>query len=83
MCISDNDTAFAMAVNKSHGFDIGYTVFVRPHQACQLKDYELAYGRITRARQALTLVSPQRAMRASALESLAKSASDLRLRSNT
>jgi hypothetical protein len=83
MCISDTETAFAMAVHKSQGFEIGYTVFVWPDQGCHLMDYELAYRGITRARQALTLVSPQRAMRASALESMAKSASGLRLRSNT
>lgn len=72
MCITDTDTAFAMAVNKSHGFDIGYTVFVRPHQACQLLDCELAYKGITRVLQAFSLVCPQWAMRASALGSLTK-----------
>ncbi|TDM06968.1 MAG: exodeoxyribonuclease V subunit alpha [Ideonella sp. MAG2] len=77
MRLPHTDTAFAMTVHKSQGSEFGHTVLVLPDQGGQLLSRELIYTGITRARQAFTLVCPQRQLWAQALENRTQRASGL------
>lgn len=78
--LSDAETAFAMTVHKSQGSEFDHTVLVLPAEAPRMLTRELVYTGITRARRALTLVTPkgdaletalaQRTRRASGLPAL-------------
>ena len=61
------ETAFAMTVHKSQGSEFAHTVLVLPEVSNQALTRELVYTGITRARQALTLVSGTRQVLADAL----------------
>ena len=52
------ETAFAMTVHKAQGSEFDHTVLVLPPEGGRLCSRELIYTGITRARSALTLVSP-------------------------
>lgn len=77
MRLPHTDTAFAMTVHKSQGSEFGHTVLVLPDLGGQLLSRELVYTGITRARQAFTLVCPQRQLWGQALEKLTQRASGL------
>ncbi len=53
------ETAFAMTVHKSQGSEFGHVVLVLAPEAARVATREWLYTGITRARQALTLVSAQ------------------------
>ncbi|MDZ7813828.1 MAG: exodeoxyribonuclease V subunit alpha [Ideonella sp.] len=77
MRLPHTDTAFAMTVHKAQGSEFGHTVLVLPDQGGQWLSRELVYTGITRARQAFTLVCPQRPLWAQALENRTQRASGL------
>ena len=52
------ETAFAMTVHKAQGSEFDHTVLVLPPDGGRICSRELIYTGITRARSALTLVSP-------------------------
>ena len=52
------ETAFAMTVHKAQGSEFDHTVLVLPPEGGRICSRELIYTGITRARSALTLVSP-------------------------
>ena len=52
------ETAFAMTVHKAQGSEFDHTVLVLPPEGGRLCSRELIYTGITRARSALTVVSP-------------------------
>jgi exodeoxyribonuclease V alpha subunit len=58
--LADVETAFALTVHKSQGSEFEHTVLVLPPDAGRVATRELVYTGITRARSALTLVSPRR-----------------------
>ena len=77
MRLPHTDTAFAMTVHKSQGSEFGHTVLVLPDQGGHLISRELVYTGITRAREAFTLVCPQRQLWGQALEKPTQRASGL------
>jgi exodeoxyribonuclease V alpha subunit len=58
--LADVETAFALTVHKSQGSEFEHTVLVLPPGAQRVVTRELVYTGVTRARAALTLVTPRR-----------------------
>ena len=56
--LAEVETAFAMTVHKSQGSEFAHVVLVLPDADAALLTRELVYTGITRARRALTLVTP-------------------------
>lgn len=54
------ETAYALTVHRSQGSEFGHVALVLPPQSAQLVTRELVYTGITRARQALTVVTASR-----------------------
>lgn len=71
------ETAFAMTVHKSQGSEFEHTVLVLPAEPSRVLTRELVYTGITRARQALTVVSGRRQALADAVHSATWRASGL------
>jgi exodeoxyribonuclease V alpha subunit len=78
--LRDVETAYAMTVHKSQGSEFLHTVLVLPPEATPMLTRELVYTGITRARQRFTLVTPNSAVLARAIEQRTQRASGLRER---
>ena len=77
--LRDVETAYAMTVHKSQGSEFRHTVMVLPPEPVPVLTRELVYTGITRAREHFTLVSPNPAVLAVAVERRTRRASGLRL----
>lgn len=75
--LSRVETAFAMTVHKSQGSEFAHVALVLPPQMNPVLSCELVYTGITRAKDAFTLVAPDRSVWARALQRRTRRASGL------